>query len=143
MRSTASPIVDTLASDDEPLTLPAAWRPPARPPLPLVAAIVPVVGAVALWLVTGSVFSLWFALLGPVIAAATVLDARRAARKDGRRAAADAARARDDVASAVAVRHTGERAQLWARHPDVARLVARDGDIWRGRVASIVVGEGE
>jgi len=144
MRSTASPIVDPVASDDEPLTLPAAWRPPTRPPLPLVAAIVPVVGAVALWLVTGSVFSLWFALLGPVIAAATVLDARRAARKDGRRAAADAARARDDVATAVAARHAGERAQLWARHPDVARLVSRDGDIWRGgRVASIVVGEGE
>lgn len=153
MRSTASPTLEAATAagtaavsvaDDEPLTLPAAWRPPARPPLPIVAAVVPVVGAVALWLVTGSVYSLWFALLGPVIAAATVLDARRAARRDGRRAAAEAARARDAVASAVAARHTGERAQLWTLHSDVARLVAGGGDIWRGgRAASIVVGEGE
>ncbi|WP_347978586.1 FtsK/SpoIIIE domain-containing protein [Microbacterium sp. ProA8] len=155
MRSTAFPTLGAATAtatgtaavsvaDDEPLTLPAAWRPPARPPLPIVAAVVPVVGAVALWLVTGSVYSLWFALLGPVIAAATVLDAHRAARKDGRRAAAEAAHARDAVASAVAARHTGERAQLWTLHPDVARLVAGGGDIWRsGRAASIVVGEGE
>lgn len=152
MRSTALPPLEAAAgsapavslADDEPLTLPAVWRPPARAPLPIVAAVVPVVGAVALWLVTGSVFTLWFALLGPVIAAATVLDARRAAKRDGRRAGAEAARARDAVASAVAARHTGERAQLWTLHPDVARLVSDGGDIWRaGRAAAIVVGAGE
>ncbi|WP_342000656.1 cell division protein FtsK [Microbacterium sp. LWH7-1.2] len=145
MRSTAPSTSATGGVlDDEPLVLPAAWTPPPRPPLPLVAAIVPVVGAVALWLVTGSLFSLWFALLGPLIAAATMLDARRAARRDGRRAAADAVRARDEVAAVVAERHEGERAQLWARHPDVARLVAREGEIWRGgRDAWLVVGEGE
>jgi len=140
----SSSFVAVGAIDDEPLVLPAAWSPPARPPLPLVAAFVPVVGAVALWLVTGSVFSLWFALLGPVIAAATVIDSRRAARRDRRRAAADALRARETVASAVAARHEGERAQLRSRHPDVAGLIARDGEIWRsGRDMTIVVGEGE
>ncbi|WP_374977565.1 FtsK/SpoIIIE domain-containing protein [Microbacterium trichothecenolyticum] len=143
-----SPVPSTIVTgavlDDEPLALPPAWTPPPRPPLPIVAAIVPVVGAVALWLVTGSLFSLWFALLGPLIAAATMLDARRAARRDGRRAAADAVRARDEVAAAVAARHDGERAQLWARHPDVVRLVTREGEIWRGgRDARLVVGEGE
>jgi S-DNA-T family DNA segregation ATPase FtsK/SpoIIIE len=103
-----------------------------------------VVGAVALWLVTGSILSLWFALLGPLIAAATVLDARRAAQKDGRRAAADAGRARVEVSAAIAARHQRERTQLWLRHPDVARLVAREGDIWRGgRSSSVVVGVGE
>ena len=130
--------------DDEALTLPAAWTAPARPPLPLVAAVVPVVGAVALWLVTGSVFSLWFALLGPLIAAATLLDARRAARRDGRRAAAEAARARARASDAMTVRHDAERAQLWARHPDVARFDLREDDVWRGgAVGSIVVGAGE
>ena len=145
MRAPVLPPPDRVAAlDDEPLTLPAAWAPPPRPPVPVVAAIVPVVGAVALWLVTDSIYSLWFALLGPVIAAATVLDARRAARRDGRRAAADAVRARDAVAAAVTARHDVERAQLWARHPDVARLVVRDGDVWRaGRVGLLVVGEGE
>jgi len=130
--------------DDERLTLPAAWAAPARPPLPLVAAVVPVVGAVALWLVTGSVFSLWFALLGPLIAVATLLDARRAARRDGRRAAIDAARARTRAAEAVTAHHDTERAQLWVRHPDVARLDARDDDVWRGgAVDQVVVGAGE
>ncbi|MBW9093724.1 cell division protein FtsK [Microbacterium jejuense] len=108
------------------------------------AAIVPVVGAVALWVVTGSVYTLWFALLGPLIAAATLLDARRASRRDGRRASVEAARARERVAAAVVERHDAERAQLWARRPDVARLDDRDEDVWRGGpVASIVVGAGE
>ncbi|MFD4959373.1 FtsK/SpoIIIE domain-containing protein [Microbacterium sp. NPDC058389] len=130
--------------DDEALTLPAAWTAPARPPLPFVAAVVPVVGAVALWLFTGSAFSLWFALLGPLIAAATLLDARRVARRDGRRAAVDAARARARVAATVTVRHDAERAQLWVRHPDVARFDVREDDVWRGgAVGSIVVGAGE
>ena len=81
-----SPNLDPLIAsihDDEPLTLPPAWTPPPRPPFPVIAAIVPVVGAVALWLVTGSMLTLWLALLGPVIAAATVLDARRGARREG------------------------------------------------------------
>lgn len=135
---------DAALDADEPLTLPAAWTPPPRPPLPVVAAVVPVAGAVVLWLVTGSIFSLWFALLGPLIAAATLLDARRAARRDGRRAALDAASARAEVASAVAERHRAERSQLWGRHPDVVRFAARDADVWRsGRAPSIVVGAGE
>ncbi|TQM34665.1 S-DNA-T family DNA segregation ATPase FtsK/SpoIIIE [Microbacterium kyungheense] len=130
--------------DDDPLTLPPAWTAPARPPLPVVAAIVPVVGAVALWLVTGSVFTLWFALLGPLIAAATLLDARRASRRDGRRASVEAARARDRVAAAVVERHDAERAQLWLRHPDIAHFDAREDDVWRGGpVGPIVVGAGE
>ncbi|WP_109212004.1 MULTISPECIES: FtsK/SpoIIIE domain-containing protein [Microbacterium] len=134
----------TSAIDDEPLTLPAAWVPPPRPPFPLVAAVVPVIGAVGLWLVTGSVFALWFALLGPLIAAATMLDARRSAKRDGRRAAADAARARERVAAAVAVRHRAEQSLMRARHPDVLRMITKDDDIWRGgRPESIAVGEGE
>ncbi|GAA5203947.1 FtsK/SpoIIIE domain-containing protein [Microbacterium jejuense] len=140
--ASADPVTSVL--DDEALTLPSAWTPPPRPPLPVVAAVVPVVGAVALWLVTGSVFSLWFALLGPLIAAATLLDARRAARRDGRRAAAAAVRARDGVRAALDARHDAERAQLWLRHPDVARFDAREDDIWRGGVVgAVVVGEGE
>lgn len=141
-----SPNLDPLIAPihDEPLTLPPAWTPPPRPPFPVIAAIVPVVGAVALWLVTGSMLTLWLALLGPVIAAATVLDARRGARREERRAAAEAARARDRVAAAITARHEAERSQLWLRHPDVARFLARDDDIWRGdRASLVVVGEGE
>lgn len=130
--------------DDEPLTLPPAWTPPPRPPFPVIAAVVPVVGAVALWLVTGSALTLWLALLGPLIAAATMLDARRGARREARRAAAEASAARDRVSAAITARHEAERSQLWLRHPDVARFLAREDDIWRGdRAAVVVVGEGE
>lgn len=131
--------------DDDPLTLPPAWTPPARPALPLVAAIVPVVGAVALWLVTGWVMSLCLALLGPLVAFATVLDAKRGARRDRRHAAVEAARARGRVAADVERRHDAERARLRARHPDVARFLARDEDIWRsgGGPAMLVAGDGD
>lgn len=133
------------ASADD-LALPAAWSPPARPPFPLVAAIVPVVGAVGLWLVTGSVLSLWLAALGPLIAAATVADAARTARRDRRRHVADAARIRAEVARAVDVRHASERRRAWARHPDVAAFAVHDDDVWRPspeRAGALVAGEGE
>lgn len=136
---------DGAAVDDEPLTLPAAWTPPPRPPIPLVAAVVPVVGAVGLWLVTGSVLSLWLAVLGPLIAVATLLDARRAARRDRRRADAESAGARARVASAIDARHARERARAWARTPDVLRLATRPDDIWRarGEAPTLVVGAGD
>jgi S-DNA-T family DNA segregation ATPase FtsK/SpoIIIE len=130
----------------EPLALPAAWTPPARPPLPVVAAVVPVVGAVGLWLVTGSILSLWMAALGPLIAVAAVADAARSARRDRRRHAAESARARADVSRAIDVRHEAERRRAWAQHPDVAAFVARDEEVWRhsaDRADALVVGEGE
>lgn len=131
--------------DDELPALPAMWTDPPRPPIPVVAAIVPVIGAVALWLVTGSMMALWLALLGPLVAVATMLDARRGARRDRRRAAVDALSARRLVSDAVSRRHEAERRRLWVRHPDVARFAARDDEIWRSATGAptLVVGEGE
>lgn len=126
--------------------LPAAWTPPARPPLPIVAAIVPVVGAVVLWVVTGSMYALLFAALGPLIAGATVVDGARGARRDRRRAEVDAAAARERVSVEVERRHDAERRRRWARHPDVAAFSARDDEIWRsvpGRGDALVIGTGE
>lgn len=146
-RSTPSGPLAALSDDSvDPLSLPAAFSPPARPPFPLVAAIVPVVGAVGLWLVTGSILSLWLAALGPLIAVATVADAARTTRRDRRRHEADSARARVDVARAVDVKHEAERRRAWARHPDVAGYVARDDEVWRRapeRADVLVAGEGE
>ena len=130
----------------EPLTLPPAWTPPARPPLPVVAAIVPIVGAIGLWLVTGSILSLWLAALGPLIAVATLADAARSTRRDRRRHLVDADRAHTEVAQTVARRHDHERRLAWARHPDVTSLLDRDEEIWRrspGRGDLLVIGEGE
>ncbi|HEX5730278.1 FtsK/SpoIIIE domain-containing protein, partial [Microbacterium sp.] len=113
--------------------------------VPLLASIVPVVGAVVLWLVTGSLLALWLAALGPLIAGATMLDGRRGARRDRKRANAKALAARERVSREVGARHTAERERRWARHPNVAAFVARDGDIWRsapGRDDLLVVGAG-
>ena len=90
------PRAAALGRPDEPLELPAPWNPPSRPAVPILASVVPILGAVALWLVTGSLLSLWLAALGPLIAGATMLDGARGARRDRRRAEhrAEVARAR-------------------------------------------------
>ncbi|WP_170285565.1 FtsK/SpoIIIE domain-containing protein [Microbacterium rhizomatis] len=131
--------------DAEPLVLPAAWVAPRRAGIPLLASLVPVLGAVALWLVTGSVLSLWLALLGPLIAAATLLDASRGTRRDRRRAQTEADVARERVIAEVAVRHESERERLRATHADVATLATCDDEVWRAvpaRSEALVVGAG-
>ena len=105
----------------------------------------PVLGAVALWLVTGSMLSLWLAALGPLIAGATLLDGARGARRDRRRAEEKARVARERVGRRDRRAHADERARRWARHPDVAAYVAHDGEIWRpvpGRADVLVLGSG-
>lgn len=117
--------------DDAALTLPAEWTAPPKPATPFLAAVVPVIGAVGLWAVTGSILSLWLAALGPLIAGATVLDAARGARRERRRAAALLHRAQRDVTDRLAHRHEREREQRWSQHPDVAGFLRHDDEIWR------------
>jgi len=64
--------------------LPSLPAPPPRTPFPVIAVVAPAVGAVVVSLVTGSLFVLVFAALSPIIAIATALDARRAARRHRR-----------------------------------------------------------
>ncbi|GAA2989932.1 S-DNA-T family DNA segregation ATPase FtsK/SpoIIIE [Microbacterium terrae] len=131
--------------DDEPLVLPAAWEPAPRAPLPLLASVVPIVGAVVLWLVTGSMIALWLAALAPLLVVATTVDARRAARRDRRAAQTRARREREAVRAAVERRHDAERAGLWRQHPDVRALAADPDAIWRVPDGdwTLVVGSGE
>lgn len=136
----------TLAPPDDPLVLPRTAAPPPRPPLPLLTAVVPIVGAVVLWAVTGSPYALLFAALGPLIAVASVADAARGSRRSRRKDAAATARELDAARSEVARRHGLEREERWARHPDVTRYLARPESIWRavpGRQGMLVVGTGE
>lgn len=132
--------------DDDALVLPASWTAPPRPPIPVVAATVPVIGAVALWLVTGSVLSLWLAALGPLVAIATAGDAARTARRDRRRHRVDADAQRAALAERVARRHESERRHRRMRHPDVASYLSRDGEVWRTRSEPeelLVLGSGD
>ena len=82
----------------ERLTLPALPAPPPRSPFPFVATAAPVLVSIGIWAVTGSVYSLLFAALGPVVAVGSLLDGRRQRRRTARR---DAERA---IAALVAVR---------------------------------------
>jgi S-DNA-T family DNA segregation ATPase FtsK/SpoIIIE len=82
--------------------LPRAPETPAPHPFPLLATVAPVVGAVALWAIIQSPFALLFAFLGPIIAVASVGDAKISARRTRRsenvRFADDCDRARDSIA---------------------------------------------
>ena len=141
---------DPVAGDDlaetGPLALPDAWTPPPRPPIPIVASTVPLIGAVVLWLVTGSMLALLLAGLGPLIAVATVLDGARGIRRDRRRATTTAAAARRRVEAAIGRQHDAERMRRWASHPDIAGFIVRDSEIWRsipGRGETLVIGAGD
>lgn len=130
---------------DDPLRLPAPPPSPPRPALPIAAAIVPVIGAVVLWKVTGSPFALWFAALGPLMAGASFLDGLRTARRTKRRAVKDGARELGVLEGELDRRHEVERERAWRRTPDVAGYAAAPEEIWRvvpGREDVLVVGAG-
>ncbi|SDK06136.1 DNA segregation ATPase FtsK/SpoIIIE, S-DNA-T family [Cryobacterium psychrotolerans] len=130
----------------EQLTLPnrAAAPPPAR--FPLVAGVAPLAAAGVIWAITGSAFSLVFAALGPVIAVASMVDARRT-RRTGLRAEARAyAAAVEALRADVAARHETLRQSAWARSPAVGTILggADDAGLWhRAHGPTVVLGSGE
>ncbi|MCP2371446.1 S-DNA-T family DNA segregation ATPase FtsK/SpoIIIE [Agromyces terreus] len=125
-----------------PLTLPPVAPAPSSPGFPFLAAIAPVAASLVLWFATGSVLSLAFAALGPLLAVATMLDARRQRRRTIRLAEAERAEAFERLHRQIGLRHLDEAADLWSRHPP-ARSLAREGGVpaWgRDRLAPVVVG---
>ncbi|MFT4123751.1 MAG: FtsK/SpoIIIE domain-containing protein [Microbacteriaceae bacterium] len=108
----------------------AAPRPPVPPPrhpLPLLQCLAPVAASLALWALTRSPFSLVFAVLGPLVALGSLLDARLAARgharQERRRFAAELERA----GARVRELHERERAVLEGALPSAAERVERIG----------------
>ncbi|GAA1748414.1 FtsK/SpoIIIE domain-containing protein [Agromyces humatus] len=138
LEPTEPPVVDL------PLALPSPPGEPERPAFPLLAVLAPVVGALALWAITGSPFSLVFAILGPVVAVASVFDAKRQGRARLRRARVERARRLDELRAEIEVRHECERRAAWRRAPSPASLVARTTPpAWQGGpLPAIVVGSG-
>ncbi|WP_156760156.1 FtsK/SpoIIIE domain-containing protein [Microbacterium karelineae] len=137
--TSAAPATRRLA---EPIELPDLPEAPSRRPFPILASLVPVVGALVMWQVTGSVFMLWFAALGPFMAVASILDRARSARRERRRAEEELRAACARLRGEVERRHDEERGLRRAAAPDVAALVAHDGWTWRRR-GPLVVGTGE
>jgi S-DNA-T family DNA segregation ATPase FtsK/SpoIIIE len=98
----------------------------ARPHgFPIVAVLAPVIGSLLIWALTRSPFALVFALLGPLVAIASVADARLQSRRTGRR---ESARFDSEVAStrmAIERRHAEERQQLLRAVPSATGLISR------------------
>lgn len=128
---------------DEPLSLPSPAPPPRPARWPLFAALVPVVGGVAMWFVTGSLLSLCFAALGPLMAVAAAVDARRSSRRERRRADAAYAEACARIEREIEQRHDRERVELNRRLVDLGALLADERAVWRAPSDELVVGRGE
>ncbi|WP_448809478.1 FtsK/SpoIIIE domain-containing protein [Agromyces bauzanensis] len=123
-----------------PILLPPHPAEPAAAGIPALATVAPVVGALVLWLVTGSAISLAFAALGPLVAVASVLDARRQARRIRRRGAAERAERLDATRTEIVERHSAERAASWRRRPSARGLVDGSGAaLWREDAPGVVV----
>ncbi|TYL52388.1 FtsK/SpoIIIE domain-containing protein [Agromyces mariniharenae] len=129
---------------DPQLALPPRAPDPVAPGFPWLAAIAPLAGAAVLWAVTGSALSLAFAALGPLVAVASVVDARRQGRRARRRGAAERAALLAELRSAVADRHAGERAARWRRVTSAREIVdgARPLDWRAGPPGRVVLGHG-
>ncbi|KDA04834.1 cell division protein FtsK [Microbacterium sp. CH12i] len=109
--------------DLEPLTLPATPAAPRRQPVPVLAAVVPIAAGVVLWLVTGSIFSLCFAALGPLMIGASLLDGLRTRRRERRVAAEEETAGWRRAEQDLRRRHQRERRELRRVHPDAAACV--------------------
>lgn len=93
--------------------------------MPFAAAIIPVAAGVVLWLVSGSLYALCFAALGPLMLSASALDAARIRRRDRRRDEVEADAVWASAEEELRTRQQGERAALWQRHPDAAACLAQ------------------
>lgn len=130
---------------DGPLRLPDPPADHPRPPIPVLSAVVPVAGAVVLWMLTGSIYALWFAALGPLLALAALGDGLRGRRRSRRASARRRSAVVRELEASVRERHDVERRDLWARHPDVAGFANSPAEIWRpapGRAEVMVIGRG-
>lgn len=143
---TPQPAATRTAAPPAQLTLPPPDPPRRRPPVPWLASLAPVLGALVLWQVTGYAGVLWFALLGPLIAVAGMLDAARGARREAReqqRMRADvAARLREEIDR----RHAAERSEGMRATPTLEGYLDDAGELWRphpSRSGVLVVGRGE
>jgi len=106
----------------ERLTLPPLAPPPPRTPFPFVATAAPVLVSIGIWAVTGSVCSLLFAALGPVVAVGGLLDGRRQRRRTARREASRAVAALGRMRQRVLELQEQERRRLARLAPPLAEL---------------------
>lgn len=129
------PIVSAAPPQSAGVRLPRLPEPAPPRAFPVIATITPMIGSIVLWAVMRSPYVLVFALLGPLVAVASLGDAalqnRRRAARERERFAAELGQAR----SAIAEAHGREAAVLLAEHRNARTLAVasrRDPERWRG-----------
>ncbi|WP_438855224.1 FtsK/SpoIIIE domain-containing protein [Agromyces sp. M3QZ16-3] len=125
------------------LHLPPLPPEPPRASFPWIASAAPVAGAVAIWAITGSMASLAFAALGPIVAVAAMLDARRSARRTRHARSISRGEALARLRAEVARRHEFERVAAWRATPAARSLPERGAPAWGSRPPEVVaIGSG-
>ncbi|WP_166981322.1 FtsK/SpoIIIE domain-containing protein [Paramicrobacterium fandaimingii] len=130
------------------IRVPAPPGEQTRAPFPVMASIAPVIAAVAIWAITRSPYVLMFAILGPVIAIAGMMDSRMTGRRTKRRQTHEYHRAIDELTEQLGDRHAVEREKRLTQTPS-AREVLDDGGRmmrWRSpdhRRRAVVLGLGD
>lgn len=131
--------------DSSSIALPVAPPPTRRPPLPFIAAIVPVAAGVVLWLVSGSIYALCFAALGPLMLVASLVDGARNRRRERRTTDADLEVLWNGAEQELTDRRRDVAERLWHRHPDAAACLAQRplrGPEPLGPATEVVIGRG-
>src|SRR6187402_519453 len=131
----------------ERVVLPRAPEEPARHPFPVLASLAPVIGAVLVWAITSSPFALVFAVLGPVIAVASLGDSRLQARRRRRQEAERVMQESLAASDAIDAAHAKERSRLERATPGALAITAGTRGAARWRVdlsdaVSVTVGRG-
>ncbi|MDR6866467.1 S-DNA-T family DNA segregation ATPase FtsK/SpoIIIE [Microbacterium resistens] len=109
----------------DPLILPTGAGRPRRAPLPLLAAAVPVAAGLLMWGLTGSLLTLCFAALGPLMLAASFFDSARHRRAESRNAGEEERADWARVERGHAERVEAERRLRRRSWPDVAECLRR------------------
>lgn len=120
------------------IPLPRLPQAPSASPFPIFAFVAPIVAAAFMWAFTHSPFVLVFAVLGPVIALATMGDSRRRARADLRQQRVRFEQDIEGTIRAIDEAHDREREDLNRKVSRSSALVStgvRDSERWRGTVA--------
>jgi S-DNA-T family DNA segregation ATPase FtsK/SpoIIIE len=135
---------DALALAD-PIALPESVQELPPRPFPVLATIAPVLVSLVIWVITSSAFALVFAALGPVVAVASVADAKVQAGRHRRREADRFAQQCDAVGKRIAQAHAVERRELDAEEPDARGWAATGPESWwssRPAELSLTLGRG-
>ncbi|TFD55016.1 hypothetical protein E3T43_12390 [Cryobacterium sp. Hh7] len=112
-----------MSTVDENLSLPPASTAPPPAGFPLLATVAPLAAAGLIWSITGSAFALIFAVLSPLIAVASMVDARRAGRKRRRTETAAQAEAVTVLRLAITERQVRWRESAWQQTPSARDIV--------------------